>query len=137
MRVPQRLDHALRALAELALTPDDEPVPARAIADTLGLPRRFLEQQMTELARAGLVSCRRGTGGGCTLARPASDITLAEVVEAVEGTVLDAPVTSGSAAAEAWRELAESMTAHLAETTLADVAARQRELRRHAPMYWI
>ncbi len=137
MRISQRLDHALRALAELALAPEGETVPARAIADALGLPRRFLEQQMTELARAGLVTCRRGTGGGCALARPAGDITLAEVVVAVEGTIIDVPATSGSAAAEAWKALAGVMGDHLAGTTLADVAARQRELRQRAPMYYI
>ncbi|GAB4287336.1 MAG: RrF2 family transcriptional regulator [Coriobacteriia bacterium] len=137
MRISQRLDHALRALTELALAPEGEPVPARAIADALGLPRRFLEQQMTELARAGLVSCRRGTGGGCALARPADDITLSEVVRAVEGTIIDVPATSGSAASEAWSALARAMGDHLSKTTLAEVAARQRELRPRAPMYYI
>ena len=71
MRVSQRLDYAVRALTALAQQPPGVYVAAGDIADGLGLQRRFVEQQFTGLARAGIVDCRRGAGGGCALLRPA------------------------------------------------------------------
>ena len=91
MRIPQRLDYALRALVLLALQPEGEYIAAGDLAEHLGMPRRFVEQQVTVLARAGIVECRRGASGGCTLARAASAVTVLDVVEAVQGDVLDVP----------------------------------------------
>lgn len=144
MRVSQRLDCALRALVELADRGEGERVSAGAVAARLGLPRRFCEQQLTALARAGIVECRRGGGGGCSLTRPAGEVTLADVVTAVEGGVLDVPHTAMSATAEAWASAGLALGDALAGLTLADVAVRQRELdaeaereSRVAPMYHI
>jgi Rrf2 family protein len=138
MRVPQRLDYALRVLVLLALQPENEYVAAGELAEHLGLPRRFVEQQVTALARAGIVRCRRGAAGGCVLARPGRDISVAEVVEAVQGETLDVPHVTGSAASELWREAADQLSAFLGTVSLAQLAERQRELDgAAATMYWI
>lgn len=138
MRVPQRLDYALRALILLAMQPDGRFVAAGDLAERLHLPRRFVEQQITALARAGVVVCRRGAAGGCALARPAGELSVAEVVRAVQGDVLDVPRTTGSAASELWSGAEESLSEYLERVTLATLASRQREIDAElSPMYYI
>lgn len=138
MRVSQALDYALQALVRLARAPESEAVPAGELARSLQLPTRFVEQQVTALARAGIVQCRRGAGGGCSLARRAAEISLADVVSAIHGEVLDVPRQPGSAAAEAWEKVAGGLDELLSGITLADLAVRQRELdAERQPMYFI
>jgi Rrf2 family protein len=128
MRVSQRLDYAVRGLVALAQRPDSTPVAASEIADALSLPRRFLEQQFTALAQAGVLECRRGAGGGCTLAQDARALTVADVVRALEGAALDVPRTSGTVVSEMWADVAGALDRVLADVTLADLAARQDRL---------
>ena len=138
MRVSQRLDYALRVLVLLAMQPSGEQVAAGDLANRLGLPRRFAEQQVSALARAGIVRCRRGASGGCALARPAETISVREVVEALEGGVLDVPRQTGSAAAEVWHDAAVALARSLNQVDLAAVARRQRILDAEStPMYYI
>jgi Rrf2 family protein len=138
MRVSQRLDYTVRGLTALAEREFGAYVAAGDIADELSLPRRFVEQQFTALARAGLVECRRGAGGGCALARPADEITVGQVVRAVQGNVLDVPRVTGSAVSEMWAASAASLELALEDATLADLAERQRGLDAEAsPMYYI
>ncbi len=138
MRVSQRLDYVVRALTYLAQRETGGPVPAGDIAAALNLPRRFLEQQMNLLSKQGIVHCRRGAGGGCELAKDASEITLGDVVVTLDGTVLDIPHVKGSASSEVWSEIASSFGRELDRVTLADLAARQDRLDSTAvPMYYI
>lgn len=138
MRVSQRLDYVLRALAAMARRPGNTPVVAGDLASELRLPKRFLEQQLTLLGKRGIVGCQRGAGGGCVLARPAEEITVAAVVQAVQGEVLDVPHTSGSSVAEMWRDAANALKESLERVTVADLAKRQAELDAEtAPMYYI
>jgi Rrf2 family protein len=138
MRVSQRLDYALRALTALAQQPAGRPVVAGELAVTLGLPKRFLEQQITALGKRGLVSCQRGAAGGCVLARPAEEITVADVVRAVQGDVLDVPHTTDSAVAEMWAGAARALAQALEAVTLRQLAERQTELdERREAMYYI
>lgn len=138
MRVSQRLDYALRALTLLADQRPDAWVAAGELADRLRLPRRFLEQQISTLARAGIVQCRRGAAGGCSLARAAEDISVREVVLALDGEILDVPHQRDSASAELWQQVSFALADLLGGFTLADLAARQRELdASSAPMYYI
>lgn len=137
MRVSQRLDYALRTLAEVARS-QDRRVAVGDIADSMGLPRRFVEQQMTTLSKHGIVDCKRGVGGGCTLARPAEQITVGEVVRAIQGSVIDVPHNAGSAVAEMWERVAFSLEAALDAETLADLAERQEALAHDSSaMYYI
>jgi Rrf2 family protein len=138
MRVSQRLDYALRAIVLLSAQPAGEYVAAGELAERLLLPRRFVEQQVTALSRAGIVESRRGSNGGVALARAAREITVLEVVLALEGSVVDVPRHAGSAVAEMWRTIADMTVDRLAEYTIADLCERQRELdARDAPTYSI
>jgi Rrf2 family protein len=138
VRVPQRLDYALRALVLLALQSEGEYVAAGDLAERLGMPRRFVEQQVTSLARAGIVECRRGASGGCALARTASEVTVLDVVVAVQGDVLDVPKVTGSAASELWAEAAAELGGFFSAVSLAELARRQRDIDgAAATMYWI
>lgn len=138
MRVPQSLDYAVRALVLLALQPTGDYIAAGELADHLGLPRRFVEQQVTALSRSGIVQCRRGASGGCALARPAREITVFDIVRAVQGDVLDVPRVTGSAASALWQDAADEFGQYLQSVSLESLAEKQRDLDgAAASMYWI
>jgi Rrf2 family protein len=138
VRVSQRLDYALRALTALAAIPPGTYVVAGDLADELGLPKRFLEQQLTALAKRGLVTCQRGAGGGCSLARPAAEISVADAVRALQGDVLDVPKVTGSAVSEMWAAAAARLESDLEGVDLEVLAKRQASLDAAAtPMYYI
>jgi Rrf2 family protein len=98
MRVSAKADYAVRAAAELAAAADGEPVKGEQLAEAQKIPQQFLEQILLELKRAGIVRARRGARGGYWLARPAKEISLADVFRAVEGPLAniheDAPETT-------------------------------------------
>ncbi len=143
MRVSTRTEYGLRALIELATQKDGTPVSAKELAARQQVPARFLEQQITALRKAGLITSRRGAGGGCSLARPAGEISVADAMEALEGQVIGAPdgevTTSASrATSELWKQVGGTVRAALAQITLADLAARKEELDQAAsPMFYI
>jgi Rrf2 family protein len=85
LKVSQRTEYAIRAMVELAQRAGDGMIPAREIAERQQIPLRFLEQQLAALGKAGLVESHRGAGGGCRLARDAAEITVAQVVDVMEG----------------------------------------------------
>src|SRR5213594_358837 len=85
MRVSAKADYALRAVIELAVIDSDGPVKGERIAQAQEIPLKFLENILGDLRQAGLVRSQRGVEGGYWLARPADEITLAEVIRAVEG----------------------------------------------------
>jgi Rrf2 family protein len=84
MRLSAQVDYALRAMVELAAAADP-PVSADALARSQGIPGKFLEAIMGDLRRAGLVRSQRGAVGGYRLARPAEEISLADVIRAIQG----------------------------------------------------
>ena len=138
MRVSQRVDYALRGLVALSQRPFGTSMAAGDIADRLALPRRFLEQQFTSLAQAGILECRRGAGGGCSLARPAAMITAADVVRALEGVALDVPRTSGTVVSDMWSDVGAALDEALDRVTLAALAAQQNHLdAQGASVYYI
>jgi bifunctional enzyme CysN/CysC len=85
MRISAKTDYAVRAAIELAAATGDEPLPAERIATTHAIPLNFLENILTELSTAGVVRKQRGAHGGYGLAKPAEEITIADVIRAVEG----------------------------------------------------
>jgi Rrf2 family protein len=85
MRVSAKADYAVRAAAELAAATDGRPLKREQIAQAQGIPSKFLEAIMLELKHAGIVKSQRGSEGGYWLVRPAEEITLADVVRAVDG----------------------------------------------------
>ncbi|HMT51214.1 Rrf2 family transcriptional regulator [uncultured Dietzia sp.] len=96
MRVTAKSDYALRALVELAVARDDHtgddprgtPVSAEELGRLQGIPHGFLQAILSDLRRAGLVASRRGKSGGWTLARDAREITVADVLRAVDGPLV-------------------------------------------------
>ena len=128
MRVSAKTDYALRAMAELAST--EGLLKAERIANSQGIPLKFLLNIMTELRQQGLVASHRGSEGGFRLARPADEITLADVIRAVQGSlsiVQDVPpgkaVYSGPAGAlrDVWLSLHQVMERMLEDITLEDL----------------
>ncbi|MDO8879194.1 MAG: Rrf2 family transcriptional regulator [Coriobacteriia bacterium] len=138
MRVSQRLDYTLRMLVALARLPEGTWAASGELARALGMPRRFGEQQMTALAKTGLVTCKRGAAGGCALMRPAGEVTVLDVVRAVQGDALDVPHASTSATSAMWTDVARTLGERLASTTLADLAREQADIDATAEtMYFI
>jgi Rrf2 family protein len=124
MRLSARTQYALRAAAELAAAPPG-PVPAEKIAAAQDIPRRFLDNILLQLRRAGLIHSQRGPDGGYWLARPAEEITLADVIVIVEGVSRESERFTGVAQplAEVWTALREREHTTLTEITLAHIAS--------------
>jgi adenylyl-sulfate kinase len=85
MRISAKADYAVRAAVELAAAPPSRPIKAELIAGAQGIPANFLENILSELRNAGIVRSQRGTDGGWWLARSADDVTIADIIRAVEG----------------------------------------------------
>ena len=148
VKVSTRGDYASRALLSLALHSDHEgPTSVRDIAERTGLPQPYLEQILLALKGAGLVRSKRGVGGGYVLARSPSEITLGEIVSAVDGPIalgdFGRPHEDGACDHEGqcvlltvWADVGDHMRHHLDGYTLADcvlqalgpAAARERPL---------
>jgi Rrf2 family protein len=84
MRLSARADYALRAAIELAAAHDDR-VTAEHLAQAQGIPGKFLETILTHLRRSNIVRSQRGPDGGFWLARPAAEISLADIIRAIDG----------------------------------------------------
>jgi Rrf2 family protein len=139
MMFSTKAEYGIRVMVELARRTGEEPVPLAEIAANDGLPLAYLEHLAARLRKAGLVDSRRGSRGGYLLARPAREITMAEVVEALEGSI--APIECISQAADGsivcsresggathvcptkllWTRVRMSIVDTLRETTLADL----------------
>lgn len=131
-----RGDYACRALLSLALH-NALTTSVRDIAERTGLPQPYLEQILLALKGAGLVRSKRGVGGGYVLARDPSEITLAQVVSAVDGPIVAGdfgePHENGACDHEGqcvllalWAEVGETMREYLQSFTLADIVSRAR-----------
>jgi Rrf2 family cysteine metabolism transcriptional repressor len=117
MMFSTRAEYGVRVMVDLARRGGVEPVPLAEIADGEGLPLAYLEHLVARLRRAGLIESRRGAHGGYLLARPAEQITMAEVVEALEGRI--APIECISSSPDGTiRCSRESDPAHVCTTKL-------------------
>lgn len=136
MKVSTRGDYASRALLSLAMHAEREgPTSVRDIAERTGLPQPYLEQILLALKGAGLVRSKRGVGGGYVLARPPSEITLGEIVSAVDGPIVvgdfGRPHEGGACdhegqcvLLEVWADVGDHMRSYLDSYTLADCVRR-------------
>jgi Rrf2 family protein len=131
MRVSAKADYAVRAAVELAAT-ESPPLKGELISQAQDIPLKFLENILGELRHAGLVRSQRGTEGGYWLARPADEITLADVIRAVEGPLASVRGSSpeelkyrGTAEplGKLWVAVRANLRAVLESVTLADVAS--------------
>lgn len=105
MRLTAKSEYGLVAMIDLAASGQDEPVSARVLAERRSIPQPYLEQLFALLRRAELVKAIRGARGGFVLARPADEISVLDVVEALEG-----PLTSGVCTAETHEGCAHSLS---------------------------
>ncbi len=138
VKVSTRGDYASRALLSLALHADESgPTSVRDIAERTGLPQPYLEQILLALKGAGIVRSKRGVGGGYILAREPAQITLGEIVSAVDGPIavgdFGAPHEDGACDHEGqcvllavWAGISSQIRDHLDSFTLADIAAMSR-----------
>jgi Rrf2 family protein len=131
VRVSAKADYALRACIELAAAAVEGHVKGERIAQAQEIPLKFLENILGDLRQGGLVRSQRGAEGGYWLARPADEITLAEVIRAVEGPLANVRgvrpdlVTYQGAAEplrDVWIAVRASLRSVLETVTLADVA---------------
>ena len=88
MRVSAKSDYALRALIEMAVQDDSEAVSAETLGRRQDIPRGFLQAILADLRRAGIVVSQRGQSGGWRMARDAADVTVADVIRAVDGPLV-------------------------------------------------
>ena len=131
MRVSAKADYALRAAAELAAA-GGGPVKREAMSSAQNIPPKFLENILGDLRHARIVRSQRGAEGGYWLARPAEEITLADIIRAVDGPLVgirgERPedVEYGGAAEalqQVWIALRSNLRAVVESVTLADLAA--------------
>ncbi len=132
VRVSAKADYAVRAAVELAAAGEGELVKGEQLAEAQAIPIKFLENILVDLRQAGIVNSRRGPDGGYWLARPPSEVTIADVMRAAEGPLASVRgekpedlgyAGSAEALREVWVALRSSLRDVLEHVTLADVAS--------------
>jgi len=137
MKISAKAEYAcLAALALARVRPDQPPLRIREIADAEGIPERYLVQILLHLKGSGLVASTRGASGGYRLARGPGQITLGEVLAAIDGpseppSIRAASGPSARVLVDIWREMHDAERAVLERTSLSDVLARS------APQDWV
>ena len=140
MKVSLKATYGIMAALDLALQNGTAPVQAKAIAKRQAIPLRFLEQVLHAMKRAGLVESVRGAQGGYTLGKKPSDVSLVEIVEALDGP-LSPGASRGSAArrlrgqlkphallADVWERVHQAELSVMGTVTLQELAERQEQL---------
>jgi Rrf2 family protein len=138
LRISARADYAIRATAAIAAVPEGELVTADALSSAQGIPLRFLLAILNNLRQAGIVESRRGHGGGYRLVRRADELTLAEIIAAVdiaptEHSWTRPPGAPGESVTTArvhalWSSLRETVHEVLQQTTIADMLAERQPI---------
>ena len=131
MNISAKAEYAICAAVALAADDGDAPVKGEALARSQDIPTKFLENIMGDLRKAGIVSSQRGAVGGYWLARPADEVTLADVIRAVDGPLANVRGTRPEQTAyqgvtetlvDVWIAVRASLRSVLEAVTLADVA---------------
>jgi Rrf2 family protein len=131
MRVSAKADYAVRAAAELAAA-EEGPIKGERLAEAQDIPLQFLEHILLELKHHGIVRARRGAKGGYWLAKPADEVTVAEIVRAVEGPIAHVQSTppedieyrgNSEHLQKVWIAVRASLRSVLEEVTLADLVS--------------
>lgn len=132
MRVSAKVDYAVRAAVELAAAEPGVTVKAEAIASAQEIPRKFLDNILQGLRQAGIIESRRGPDGGHRLARSPEEVSLADVIRAIDGPLANvggrppetfAPPGAAAPMREVWVAVRASLREVLEATSLADVVA--------------
>ncbi|MDG4666308.1 RrF2 family transcriptional regulator [Mycobacterium sp. 236(2023)] len=132
MRMSAKAEYAVRAMVQLATVNDGTLVKTEDLAKAQGIPPQFLVDILSDLRTDRLVKSHRGREGGYELARPAADISVADVLRCIDGPLAsvrdiglgDLPYSGPTASlTDVWRALRASMRSVLEQTSLADVAS--------------
>jgi Rrf2 family protein len=134
MRMSSQVEYGLRAMLDIALNGSDSPVQAGDIHRRQGIDEHFISQILLTLRRAGLIESLRGRQGGHRLARPASLITVLEIIEALEGSdnardrtgrgnIIEVAVVR-----DVWNEARDRVRCYFRDVTLADLCERRNVL---------
>jgi len=132
VRISAKADYAVRAAIELTVAGRDHPTKGDTVAQAQGIPLKFLENILADMRHAGLITSRRGAEGGYWLARPPEEISVADIIRAVEGPL--ASVRGGrpedvdyAGTAEplqrVWIAVRAALRGVVEEVTLADLAS--------------
>jgi Rrf2 family protein len=133
MRLTARSEYGLLALIDLGVRYGDGPVSAREVSQRQAIPGKFLEQLLAALRKAEIVGSVRGAHGGFALTRDPREITVLEVVEALEGPLAPTSCDGGAlcgrsgacAAAGVWAKATDALREVFLTTTIADLSNRQ------------
>ena len=149
MKVSQRVTYGIMAAVDLAMNGNDVPVQARAIARRQTIPVRFLEQVLHAMKKAGLVESLRGAQGGYMLVRKPSDLSVADIWEALDGPVFHRTLQGQSALdkrlskqdlllGNVWEQVQQAERGVLGGITVEHLVGRQRTIEEQRnPMYHI
>ncbi len=148
MKVSQRATYGIMAAVDLALNAKEAPIQARSIARRQGIPVRFLEQVLHAMKKAGLVESQRGAQGGYLLVPQPATLSIADIVEALEGPVLHRSFPSAASRrhvsrpemllGDVWAEVEQAERKVLESITVEQLAGRQRAIdAQRTPMYHI
>lgn len=149
MKISHRAIYGIMATVDLAMSGKEAPVQARAIARRQGIPVRFLEQVLHTMRKAGLVESVRGAQGGYLLLRVPSELSVADVLEVLEGPIFHGEAQSGHGIGRreskeqqllgaVWMKVQEAERAVLAAVTIDQLVERQRMIdQQQNPMYHI
>ncbi|MBI2907298.1 MAG: Rrf2 family transcriptional regulator [Chloroflexi bacterium] len=139
MKLSTKGEYAMRALLDLALHGDEGLVQTSDIADRTDIPVKYLEQIMLSLKSAGMLTSKRGIGGGYALARPAEEISVGDVLRLLEGTPNIVSCAGGSMGTcpekqtcsirSVLMEVRDAMARVVDQTSFADLASRSKELK--------
>ena len=137
MRLSTKGEYASRAMLELSLRYEEKPLHIREISKAQDIPRRFLEQILLQLKRAGYLRSRKGSNGGYHLSKPPAEITVAEVIRVMEGPL--APIDCVSVIAHEvcphedscglrwlWKDVRDAVAQILEKTTFEDLAKKTK-----------
>ena len=137
MKVSLRSTYGIMAAVDLAMQAGAAPIQAKAIARRQGIPARFLEQVLHAMKKAGLVSSLRGAQGGYVLSRKPADLSVAEILEALEGPLLRTTENNGrlhqgtksdALLAKVWDRVHEAERHVLGAITVEELAGQQRQI---------
>ncbi len=138
MEITRQADYAIRSMIHLAELPSNDRVSTASISEAEGIPLPFLTKVISRLATAGLVTTSRGMGGGVSLAQAPEEVTLLQVVEAVDGPILlnQCLLRSGTcdrepvcAAHDVWADIQENLIRNLNSVTMRKLVERQIQKR--------
>jgi Rrf2 family transcriptional regulator, cysteine metabolism repressor len=137
MKISQKLEYACRAMAQLAKYHDGRTlIRLEDLAQREAVSANFLVQILNDLRRAGLIDSRRGKAGGYLLARAADQVSLRQIVEAVDPVLLQCSTTidgdSGQAVSRAWQKISSSLQHSLDQIMLDQLTSDPA-----APMFYI